>query len=820
MDPKTDSALTIALPANVNIPHLQVEWLRGTTLRLTMAHRGMGGGKVSPLRLLLWTHAADYRSALKTYSESFPDYFKSPMPRGRYEGAFWYHHIQDHPDYGEMARQKVRYIWSSFWFTHLGEYLPEERQWHPYTYAKWWNLRQMMSDEKIRGFIREMHGHGIGTYAYFNVTEYGGFGGKSGDAAAAEKILREQFANALVKDAAGRTIPTWEGAMAMNPGKNYALWPYLQEQVRRHIQRLAEFDGFVIDRLDWASTFDYGHDDGLTMLGDRRAENMALPVGQAVAEVCRLSHAAGKRVFVNQFWRVEPLKDVDGVCHEADYLPALGYLTAYRPAAAWHQAKNYHGDLTQFEGQLKRRLHWAMFPQMIAHRFPISQQAPDPQAADLLEIYAPLFETLMGKRQVLLPHCVAVDGANNVNLYVNGAGDYVAPVASRTSFLSRGRDPASPATVTLRVPDGAELRWAHVYSAESAPYRAGVAARGDSVRVTAEHHASASMIVVGKGAEPALEKETVAEKEAILTRLFGQRRALPAPTRAAIDAQASFAVKIRGTQLGSPGPIDVLADGRKIGQLAGDLATLDWPTAGGLREEPPQVSLVAGDEGVWFLPYRVELLAKSPAGKVVLVAQWTSRFGSGGDSLRRETRLPLAWCAAEEIPAGKVDFLARDTQTRGQWLGRFGSKAVWIPNVSPAQAPQEGYRLQVVGNDSFTWTSDAGDDGRVLASRRRDAARQATCWHHGDEMRFEVVPPDARPYKLTVYVLDFDRNGREISVAVRSEAGPQDLRRLSKAETAGGAYLSWTVSGSQTIEVKKLVGYNAVVSGIFIDPAK
>ena len=63
------------------------------------------------------------------------------------------------------------------------------------------------------------------------------------------------------------------------------------------------------------------------MIGERPVENLAVPVGEAVQTVAELSHAAGKRVFVNQFYRVEVLRDVDGVCHENDYLPALGYLT-------------------------------------------------------------------------------------------------------------------------------------------------------------------------------------------------------------------------------------------------------------------------------------------------------------------------------------------------------------------------------------------------------------------------------------------------------------------------------------------------------------
>ena len=333
--------------------------------------------------ILFATHAADYRSVLAAYAGRYPAYFEAPMPRGDHEGAFWYHHIQEHPDFTEMLRQNVRYIWSSFWFTHLGEYLPKEKEWFPWTYAKWWSLGKMMSDKQINAFIDEMHRHGIAMYAYFNVTEYGGTGGKSGDTAEAKRILRERFANALMKDADGKPIPTWEGAMAMNARRQYALRPFLREQVRRHLDRLPTIDGFIIDRLDWGSLLDYGHDDGLTMVGERPADNMAGAVAEAVQEVCRLSHAAGKRVFVNQFWRVELLRNVDGSCHELDYL-AQRYLIPFRPATAWQEQRPYVGqrDLAAFEAHLKQRLQIALLPQMIAHQFEISQQSPDEAAAD------------------------------------------------------------------------------------------------------------------------------------------------------------------------------------------------------------------------------------------------------------------------------------------------------------------------------------------------------------------------------------------------------------------------------------------------------
>jgi hypothetical protein len=498
MDPKTDQALTLALPPNVNVPHLQFEWIGGRVLRMTLGHRGVGDGKPSTLRVLFYAHSADYKGALNAYSREFPDYFEPPLPRGEAEGVFWYHHIQDHPDFTEMARQHVRYMWSSFWFRYLGDYLPDDPEWAPYTYACWWKLHEKMSDAKINAFIAEMAQHQIGIYGYFNVTEYGGAGGEDGSADVPTRLLHTKFADALVRDVQGREIPSWEDNRAVNPRLDGPIWPELKAQCERHFSRLPGIQGFVIDRLDWSSHYDYGHDDGFSTIGDRAVENLAQPVAAAIQEICRLAYANGKRVFVNQFYRVEVLRDVDGYCHENDYVPALAYLAPYRPVSAWEMRKDYQGDLLEFEKQMKLRLQFAVFPQMIAHEFPISQQKPNPRAADLLELYAPLFDPLMGKRQVLLPHCVAATGQNDVNLFVNGAGAYVVPLTSRLRHRSRGADQWEEVTVSVQIPDAGEIRSVEVRSADGPSYHATVSASAGKAAIRVARHGTASVLVARK----------------------------------------------------------------------------------------------------------------------------------------------------------------------------------------------------------------------------------------------------------------------------------------------------------------------------------
>ena len=166
--------------------------------------------------------------------------------------------------------------------------------------------------------------------------------------------------------------------------------------------------------------------------------------------------------------------------------------------------------------------------------------------------------------------------------------------------------------------------------------------RGDAVLATAARHGSVSVIVLGKGAEPALESEPVAGKQQTLARLFGNpllREDIAA--RPSIEGVAGLTLKIHGVQLGFPGPVEVRTDGRAAGKLSGDSFTCDLPAKGGLPIQPPQVAMVSGDDGVWYLPSRIELVAKTRDGKRFRVAEWTPRCGSDGDFARGEIRLPL-----------------------------------------------------------------------------------------------------------------------------------------------------------------------------------
>jgi hypothetical protein len=309
--------------------------------------------------------------------------------------------------------------------------------------------------------------------------------------------------------------------------------------------------------------------------------------------------------------------------------------------------QDYSGDLLPFEAQMKRRLHWALFPQFIAHEFPVSQQPPNQRAADFMELFAPLFEPLIGKEQVLLPHCVAVSGPNEVNLFRNGSGHYAAPVTSRVRFLCRPPRVLEPVELTLRVPDADEVGWAHVYSTDSPPYRGVVRLREGAAVIECGQHGTSSVVIAGRSPEPRLEDADSERLNAIRDNRFpAKEKGAPAAERPDVEDISEVSLEVSVTPVGASFPstvIDVLIDGRKAGEIRDgqDSFSMVSETAA-LPARPPVVSLVPRDDGSWLAPEKVELVVQTSDGRKFCAASWEAGDSCGAEGTRG-FRLPLSW---------------------------------------------------------------------------------------------------------------------------------------------------------------------------------
>ena len=177
----------------------------------------------------------------------------------------------------------------------------------------------------------------------------------------------------------------------------------------------------------------------------------------------------------------------------------------------------------------------------------------------------------------------------------------------------------------------------------------------------------------------------------------------------------------------------------------------------------------------------------------------------------------LHWREPAELAPSTARYEGRDSKTSGAWKGKYGTRAAWLPNVSGME-PQAGYRLEVDGT-AFAWDNGTSDPRALESPGSGATARKATCWYGDDAVSCTIMPPDAQPYRLSLYVLDYDRNGRANRIGLSDESVVLATNEASKAENEGSTYISWSVTGPVRVKLSKKAGFNATLSGVFIDPA-
>jgi hypothetical protein len=102
----------------------------------------------------------------------------------------------------------------------------------------------------------------------------------------------------------------------------------------------------------------------------------------------------------------------------------------------------------------------------------------------------------------------------------------------------------------------------------------------------------------------------------------------------------------------------------------------------------------------------------------------------------------------------------------------------------------------------------------LLLSADQGTARQAKARY---DHRFEFTPDTGdEAQRLSLYLVDWDAQGRRKEVVVGSDGG--ELDRRSVAGFGDGRWLSWEVRGRVRFTLTALAGPDAVLFGVFLDP--
>jgi hypothetical protein len=437
----------------------------------------------------LIVHEADWRGGMRWMASRYPEYFDPTVP-GTEElaGTAAYSAHEGYLDSERLRRMAFRTNWKASWdFPYPGMFLP------PVETGTFWPrfAGGATSIPWIRDYIRSMRSKGFFVLNYFNVTEFGAWivypppskPEFQGDDLwrGANDYLYGKLAGAILY-VPGRTrlegqraykqtkvdgpYYTWLGGVVLDPGEP-VYRDFLLDQARRHVREFPESSGICIDRMDWLRMYNERRDDGVSWFEGLPVRSLYTSWRDLLEKLGPIMHEAGKAIFINNHTkRIDLSKFTDAYYDEFTYKGVSLNLTALlairKTALGWVDSA---ADLAQgFDAFFQKHIYMGIYPMV---PYPLNDHSIEPgilvdrQYLD----YGPLMDAIRGKKWVLAPHAVSVEGgAAKANVF-EVAGGWVVPVV-----FGGGR---TSVRITLRVPpDLAGLKTAralHPGSEEWAP---------------------------------------------------------------------------------------------------------------------------------------------------------------------------------------------------------------------------------------------------------------------------------------------------------------------------------------------------------------
>jgi hypothetical protein len=160
-------------------------------------------------------------------------------------------------------------------------------------------------------------------------------------------------------------------------------------------------------------------------------------------------------------------------------------------------------------------------------------------------------------------------------------------------------------------------------------------------------------------------------------------------------------------------------------------------------------------------------------------------------------------------------FIAWDSQTAGNWMGKYGSEGIWLAMSDPGLPSYVEAWLA----DAAPWSwDDQSSDPRALLANHSGDLRQARTWFANEAIHLTLGIYDTQMHAVSLYFVDYDGRARTQEIQVLDLTG--EVRERFRLEAfQGGRYLTLAVQGITGLRIQRLEGPNVVLSGIFLDAA-
>lgn len=448
-----DSGLSIILNPEDDILDLTLQVTSDGRISFNRLFNRISSGNTLKFSYDIVTHEADLRGGLRWMSGHYPEYFNPVNPvADEMAGTGGYSDSDVDFDVEKMKKMAFSVNWrASFDFPYMGMFIP------PVGPGETWTRfgGRPTSVASMQGYADKMKKLGFYVLSYFNVTEFGAkmkyplepvrISNESDLWKSANDFLTVKLNDALLlvpgkvpqdklgfysKTKTGGAYFTWEDGLIMDCG-DAAYKDFLLDQAQKHINLIPSSYGICIDRLDWLRMYNEEKDDGISWYYDRPARSLITSWKNLMKDLDPLMHQNNKVIFVNNHdKRIDFLKNTDGIFDEFTYAGVPLNLTALlcinKTALGW-TSDNKPIKSEGADNFFQKYLYLGVYPMA---PFPGNDHSirPDDWTDKQYLDYGPLFAMLRGKKWVLEPHCIYVEGKQaKANLFKVPDG-YVIPV--------------------------------------------------------------------------------------------------------------------------------------------------------------------------------------------------------------------------------------------------------------------------------------------------------------------------------------------------------------------------------------------------------
>ena len=200
--------------------------------------------------------------------------------------------------------------------------------------------------------------------------------------------------------------------------------------------------------------------------------------------------------------------------------------------------------------------------------------------------------------------------------------------------------------------------------------------------------------------------------------------------------------------------------------------------------------------------------ANVPGGTYTLTAKAYDVLGAAA------TSAPVSVTVSGASSGGgtSATFAGVDATTQGSWHGVYGAQGYTV--VGDSASLPTWATVTPAGQGLFQFAAST-TDVRGL-QQGTGAGRVAYVWYN-DTWTLDVNLTDGAAHRLALYLVDWDTTTRAQRMEVRDAVTGTLLDTQNASSYNGGQYWRWTVTGHVKITLITTAGYNAVVSGVFVN---